>query len=99
MSYLGDHTHFSHTDAEGGKTDISLDTQTLTQMELVQKFTDIQEAVNLQHQAEPRSLAGSADDGDVWQTRQSPPHSAVPPNTTWDVHTDKGQHCVGDEGN
>lgn len=97
MSYLRDHTHFSHTDAQGGKTDIGLFTQTLTQMELVQKFTDTQETVNLQHQAEPRSLARSADDEDAWQTRQSPRHSPVPPNTAWDVHTDKGQHCVGDE--
>lgn len=68
-------------------------------MELVQKFTDRQEAVNLQHQAEPRSSASRADDEDEWQTRQSPPHSPVPPNTAWGVHTDKGQHCVGDECN
>lgn len=104
MSYLGDHTHVSHTDAQGGKTDIGLDTQTLTQMETVQKFTDIQDAVNLRHQAELRSSASSADDKNVWQTRQSPSHSPVshspvPPNTAWDVHTDKGQRCVGDECN
>lgn len=32
MSYLGDHTHFSRTDARGGETDIGLYTQTLAQM-------------------------------------------------------------------